>query len=34
MSTLTPGQLFIHNIAMSFDNTLAPAGERRHLKTI
>ena len=28
------GRLFIRNIAMSFDNTLAPAGERRHSKTI
>jgi len=28
------GRLFIRNIAMSFDNTLAPASERRHSKTI
>ena len=28
------GRLFIRNIAMCFDNTLAPAGERRHSKTI
>ena len=28
------GRLFIRNIAMSFDNTLSPAGERRHSKTI
>jgi oxygen-independent coproporphyrinogen-3 oxidase len=28
------GRLFIRNIAMSFDNTLAPAGERRHSRTI
>jgi oxygen-independent coproporphyrinogen-3 oxidase len=28
------GRLFIRNIAMHFDNTLAPAGERRHSKTI
>jgi oxygen-independent coproporphyrinogen-3 oxidase len=28
------GRLFIRNIAMSFDNTLAPVGERRHSKTI
>jgi hypothetical protein len=27
-------RLFIRNIAMCFDNTLAPAGERRHSKTI
>jgi oxygen-independent coproporphyrinogen-3 oxidase len=28
------GRLFIRNIAMCFDNTLAPIGERRHSKTI
>jgi oxygen-independent coproporphyrinogen III oxidase len=28
------GRLFIRNIAMCFDNTLAPAGERRHSKTV
>jgi len=28
------GRLFIRNIAMRFDNTLAPAGERRHSRTI
>jgi len=28
------GRLFIRNIAMCFDNNLAPAGERRHSKTI
>lgn len=28
------GRLFIRNIAMSFDSTLAPVGERRHSKTI
>jgi oxygen-independent coproporphyrinogen-3 oxidase len=28
------GRLFIRNIAMSFDNTLAPIGERRHSRTI
>jgi oxygen-independent coproporphyrinogen III oxidase len=28
------GRLFIRNIAMCFDNTLAPMGERRHSKTI
>jgi len=28
------GRLFIRNIAMTFDNTLSPAGERRHSKTI
>jgi len=28
------GRLFIRNIAMCFDNTLAPAGQRRHSKTI
>jgi oxygen-independent coproporphyrinogen-3 oxidase len=28
------GRLFIRNIAMCFDNTLAPAAERKHSKTI
>ena len=28
------GRLFIRNIAMSFDNTRAPTGERRHSRTI
>jgi oxygen-independent coproporphyrinogen-3 oxidase len=28
------GRLFIRNIAMCFDNTLAPAGERRYSKTV
>ena len=28
------GRLFIRTIAMCFDNTLAPAGERRHSRTI
>ena len=28
------GRLFIRNIAMCFDNTLAPAGEQRHSRTI
>jgi oxygen-independent coproporphyrinogen-3 oxidase len=28
------GRLFIRNIAMCFDNTLSPANERRHSKTI
>ena len=28
------GRLFIRNIAMCFDNTLAPVSERRHSKTI
>jgi len=28
------GRLFIRNIAMCFDNTLAPVGERRHSQTI
>jgi len=28
------GRLFIRNIAMCFDNTLAPPGERRHSQTI
>ena len=28
------GRLFIRNVAMCFDNTLAPANERKHSKTI
>ena len=28
------GRLFIRNIAMCFDNQLAPPGERRHSRTI
>ena len=28
------GRLFIRNVAMRFDNTLAPVGERRHSRTI
>jgi oxygen-independent coproporphyrinogen III oxidase len=28
------GRLFIRNLAMCFDNTLAPEGQRRHSKTI
>ncbi|MEI6034965.1 MAG: oxygen-independent coproporphyrinogen III oxidase [Verrucomicrobiae bacterium] len=28
------GRLFIRNIAMCFDSTLAPAGERRHSRTV
>jgi oxygen-independent coproporphyrinogen III oxidase len=28
------GRLFIRNLAMCFDNTLAPLGERKHSKTI
>jgi hypothetical protein len=28
------GHHFVRNIAMCFDNTLAPVGERRHSKTI
>jgi oxygen-independent coproporphyrinogen III oxidase len=28
------GRLFIRNIAMCFDNTLTPSGERRHSRTI
>lgn len=29
-----PGRLFIRNIAMCFDNTLAPEGKRRHSQTV
>jgi oxygen-independent coproporphyrinogen-3 oxidase len=28
------GRLFIRNIAMTFDNTLAPVSERKHSRTI
>jgi hypothetical protein len=28
------GRLFIRNVAMGFDNTLAPVGERKHSRTI
>jgi oxygen-independent coproporphyrinogen-3 oxidase len=28
------GRLFIRNVAMCFDNTLAPSGERKHSRTI
>jgi coproporphyrinogen III oxidase-like Fe-S oxidoreductase len=28
------GRLFIRNIAMRFDNALAPVGERKHSRTI
>jgi len=28
------GRLFIRNIAMCFDSTLAPVGERKHSRTI
>ena len=28
------GRLFIRNLAMRFDNALAPVGERRHSRTI
>ena len=34
MEVTDTGRLFIRNIAMSFDNTLAPAGERKHSRTI
>ena len=34
MEVSDKGRLFIRNIAMSFDNTLAPAGERKHSRTI
>lgn len=34
MEVSETGRLFIRNIAMSFDNTLAPAGERKHSRTI
>ena len=34
MEVTQTGRLFIRNIAMSFDNTLAPAAERKHSRTI
>jgi oxygen-independent coproporphyrinogen-3 oxidase len=34
MEVTDAGRLFIRNIAMTFDNTLAPAGERKHSRTI
>ena len=34
MEVTLAGRLFIRNIAMTFDNTLAPAGERKHSRTI
>jgi oxygen-independent coproporphyrinogen-3 oxidase len=34
MEVTETGRLFIRNIAMSFDNTLAPVGERKHSRTI
>jgi len=34
MEVTRAGCLFIRNIAMCFDNTLAPVGERRHSRTI
>jgi oxygen-independent coproporphyrinogen-3 oxidase len=34
MEVTDKGRLFIRNIAMSFDNTLAPVGERKHSRTI
>jgi oxygen-independent coproporphyrinogen-3 oxidase len=34
MEITDTGRLFIRNIAMSFDNTLAPVGERKHSRTI
>jgi oxygen-independent coproporphyrinogen-3 oxidase len=34
MEVTDTGRLFIRNIAMTFDNTLAPAGERKHSRTI
>jgi oxygen-independent coproporphyrinogen III oxidase len=34
MEITDKGRLFIRNIAMSFDNTLAPVGERKHSRTI
>jgi len=34
MEVTGTGRLFIRNIAMSFDNTLAPVGERKHSRTI
>jgi oxygen-independent coproporphyrinogen III oxidase len=34
MEVTESGRLFIRNIAMCFDNTLAPVGERKHSRTI
>jgi oxygen-independent coproporphyrinogen-3 oxidase len=34
MEVTDAGRLFIRNIAMTFDNTLAPVGERKHSRTI
>jgi oxygen-independent coproporphyrinogen-3 oxidase len=34
MEVTDVGRLFIRNIAMTFDNTLAPLGERKHSRTI
>jgi oxygen-independent coproporphyrinogen-3 oxidase len=34
MEVTQTGRLFIRNIAMCFDNTLAPVGERKHSRTI
>jgi len=34
MEVTEEGRLFIRNIAMCFDNTLAPVGERKHSRTI
>lgn len=34
MEVTPTGRLFIRNIAMCFDNTLAPVGERKHSRTI
>ena len=34
MEITDKGRLFIRNIAMTFDNTLAPVGERKHSRTI
>jgi oxygen-independent coproporphyrinogen-3 oxidase len=34
MEVTDTGRLFIRNIAMTFDNTLAPVGERKHSRTI
>jgi oxygen-independent coproporphyrinogen-3 oxidase len=34
MEVTDTGRLFIRNIAMCFDNTLAPTGERQHSRTI
>ncbi|HWX20476.1 MAG TPA: oxygen-independent coproporphyrinogen III oxidase [Candidatus Binatia bacterium] len=34
MEVTNMGRLFIRNIAMSFDNTLAPISERKHSRTI